>query len=365
VPALGLDFERSVAAQALDVRGAILAALGDLGFKVHAQQLTRIEAKRGSRFFGGALMPARMLPIVASFEITPGTTGCRVEAHLVDEHINIAGRAWGWNQSYRDLFAEVAATVDRGLARLDPAAATSFAQPSFWSRGGDVGVLEQVQAKGAQAGSVVFDKANEVLEGGARRRAPTAWKGVDAVAFAGSQGWAVLRLDEAQADLGVAVMISSDVRSLPANLRADVITFAARVEEALSDAAGDAVTIHLEAPEEPVFTFLHSRRRSGSRCRQGPCTSVGPATSRRSPTRTWSGSRRATPGCATLWAAWAPRSRAARSTRSSCSASCSSSRSSTRTTSVRGARASRPTSFSSPSARPVATCAARLRSGPA
>ena len=63
MPALGLDFERSLRAQPSDVRKAVSTALRETGFQLTAEQLTRVEAKRGSRLLGGALMPARMMPL--------------------------------------------------------------------------------------------------------------------------------------------------------------------------------------------------------------------------------------------------------------------------------------------------------------
>jgi len=92
-------------------------------------------------------MPARMLPILAQFDIAPEACGCVMAAHLVDQHINLAGKAWGWNRTYRQLFGQVQAAVDRGLAGLDPSAAGSFSPPRFWSRGGDVAAFRGLRSR--------------------------------------------------------------------------------------------------------------------------------------------------------------------------------------------------------------------------
>jgi hypothetical protein len=261
MPALGLDFERSLNAQPSEARRAIGEALREAGFQVTAEQLTRIEAKRGSRLLGGSLMPTRMLPIIASFDIAPDGPACIVSAHLVDHHINLGGKAWGWNQTYRRLFGEVQEVVDHRLARLDPAAGAAFVPARFWSAGGEVAALEQAQTLGARAGETVVDKASSVLEGGPKDRAPAAWKGVDSVTFTSAQGCAVLSLAEAQAHLGVAVMIASHPGSMPPNLARDVELFAARVEQALTSAAGSAAEVQVSEAERPVLEFLNRQVR--------------------------------------------------------------------------------------------------------
>ena len=261
MPALGLDFERSLRAQPSDVRKAVSTALRETGFQLTAEQLTRVEAKRGSRLLGGALMPARMMPIIAWFDITADTGGCTLAGHFADQHLNLGGKAWGWNQTYRQLFGEVLAAIDSGLARLDPGAAGSFAPARFWSKGGDIAVLEQAQSAGSQAGAAVLGKANEVLEGGPRDRGPAAWKGVDSVTFGATKGYAVLSLAETQGHLGIGMIIASQPGSLPPNLQREVEQFAGRVEETLTNAPGRAVTISVADPELPVFEFLHQQVR--------------------------------------------------------------------------------------------------------
>ena len=261
MPALGLDFERTLHAQLADVRNARVVALGEARFKVTAQQLTRVEAKRGSKFLGDALMVARLMPLAVSIELTANAAGSSLVGHFVDQHINLGGKAWGLNESYRRLFTDALAAIDSHLARLDPQAAAAFGPGQFWSKGGAIGVLEQVQTRSIELSGAVFDKANHVLEGGTHDDHPAAWKGVDSVTAVGSEGVAVLSLADTEAYLGVGVMIASDPGSMPPNLRADVEAYASRVERVLSSSAGAAVTITLAPTEEPVFVFLHQQAR--------------------------------------------------------------------------------------------------------
>jgi hypothetical protein len=259
VPALGLDFQRRLAADPGAVHAAILRVLESGGFKITASQLTRIEAKRGSRMLSGMMIPPKMLPVAAMFDVAAEPGGCRLDVHLVDAQINLAGRAWGLNQTYRDVLGSVAAEIDHALARLDPAAAAGFATPAFWSKGGDLGVLDSVTAKGVQATGAAFSKAGEVLEGGPRDTAPEAWDDIETVTIHGSAGWAVLTLQEVQAHLGIAAMVFADEASMPANLRRDVTALAARAEAVLTAAGMSTATIELAPAEEPVFGFLHQQ----------------------------------------------------------------------------------------------------------
>ncbi len=261
MPALGLEFERSLRAQPAEVRRVITTTLREAGFEVTAEQLTRVEAKRGSKWLSGALLPARSMPILAWFDIAPDPSGCGVAGHLVDQHLNLGGKAWGWNQTYQQLFGEILEALDRALARLDPQAGPLFPPARFWTKGGDIALLEQAQAAGSQAGTVVLGKANELLEGGSRDRGPTAWRGVGSVTFVSSKGHAVISLAETQAHLGVGVMVASQPGSLPANLADEVERFATRVEIALTGAQGGAVTVPVADPEVPVFEFLHQQVR--------------------------------------------------------------------------------------------------------
>jgi hypothetical protein len=261
MPALGVDFERTLHAQPSDVRRAIVDALRQTGFDVTADQLTRVEAKRGSRLLGGVLTPARMLPVIAWFDLASGPNGSTVSGHLVDQGFAVGGQSLGSVKAYRRLFDEELAALDRGLGRLDATAAPGFQPGRFWSQAGEIAALEQFQARGSQAGAAVIGKVMEVLEGGSRDRGPVAWKGVDSVTFSGPKGLAVLALEQTQAHLGVAAMIVGEEGSLPPRLRAEVEAFAARAEATLTNAPDRAVTVPIPATEQPVFEFLHQQVR--------------------------------------------------------------------------------------------------------
>jgi hypothetical protein len=252
----GLDFERRLAASSFDVRRSIAESLRELGFEITADQLTRIEAKRGG-MLGYSLMMKKQMPVKAAFEVTADGQLIVVAGHLADNIKNL-GKTWGVNSRYREIFEEVQRRVDLGLARLDGAAAQGFAEPVFWSRSADIGVLEQTNALTAKAVGGAVGTAGKILDGSSETT-PKAWKGVDSVAFSSSAGVAVLTLAETQAALGVAVLVVSHAGAMPANLTRDVETFAATVEQALTSAGGRAAHVDVSDAQRPALDFLHQQ----------------------------------------------------------------------------------------------------------
>ena len=252
----GLDFERQLSASTFEVRHAISAALRELGFQITVDQLTRLEAKRGG-MLGYSLMMKKQMPVLAVFEITAGQSSCTVVAHLAD-NVKSFGKTFGMNRQFREIFDEVRILVDHELAGLDGAAAGSFAEPSFWSRSGDVGVLEKANTFTTKAVGGAVGVAGRTLTRSAKTT-PAAWKGVDSVTFTSSAGVAALTLAETQARLGIAVMIASHPESMPPNLTRDVETFAAAVETGLTAAGGQAAQFEVSAAQRPVFEFLNQQ----------------------------------------------------------------------------------------------------------
>src|SRR5664280_830989 len=247
----GLDFERRLSASSFDVRRSIAEALRDLGFEITVDQLTRMEAKRGS-LLGSSLMLKKQMPVLAVFEISAEASGYVVLVHLTDNMPNLIGKTWGVNHQYREILAEVQRRVDLGLAKLDGAASLAFAEATFWSRAADHGLVEQSNVLTAKAVDGAVDVASKALDGGSSAT-PRVWKGVDSVTFTSGAGVTVLTLAETQAALGVAVMIVSHPGSMPANLARDVETFAAVVERRLTAAAGKAAAVEVSDAQRPAL----------------------------------------------------------------------------------------------------------------
>jgi hypothetical protein len=252
----GLDFERRLSASSFDVRRSIAESLREIGFEITVDQLTRIEARRGG-MLGYSLMMKKQMPVKAAFDVTADGELTVVAGHLADNIKNL-GKTWGVNSRYREIFDEILRRVDLGLARLDGAAAQTFAEASFWSRSADIGVLEQTNALTAKAVGGAVGTAGKMLDGSAETT-PKAWKGVDSVAFKSAAGVAVLTLAETQAALGVAVLVVSHPGVMPANLTRDVETFAAAVEQALTTAGGHAAHVDVSDAQRPALDFIYQQ----------------------------------------------------------------------------------------------------------
>jgi hypothetical protein len=251
---VGLDLERRISASSIDTRRVLADALRELGFELTVDQLTRLEAKHGSRL-GSSLMLSKQKPVAAVFEISTEAAECVVSGHLTDNLRNWIGKAWGVNRQYREIFEAVAQRVDLALAELDPTAAQSFEQPKFWSRVADIEVLEQTNSVASKAAAGAMEKAGKALRR-TKSTTPGVWKGVDSVTFSSAAGVAVMSLAETQAMLGVAVLVVSHPGSMPPNLARDVESFAGHVERCLTAAGGKALTVDVTDVQRPVFEFL-------------------------------------------------------------------------------------------------------------
>ena len=150
----------------------------------------------------------KSMAMVAVFEVATEADATSVVAHLTDNIRNL-GKTWGVNRIYRDIFNDVARRMDLALAKLDGAAAQSFGESRFWSRAAEVAVLEQTNVLSGKVGAIARSGAAGRAINGSSDRTPLAWKGVDAVTFHSSAGFAIMTLADVQAELGVAVMVVS------------------------------------------------------------------------------------------------------------------------------------------------------------
>ena len=127
---LAAGAERTVAAPLTVVRQHLLAAVRNLGFQLTVEQLSVIQAVRGSKLGAVTLQPARM-PVQLQIGLEAGPAACRVTVQVSDRWPAKVGRNWGATAVYQDVFGSVLAAVDAALARLDPAAAAGFAVKYF------------------------------------------------------------------------------------------------------------------------------------------------------------------------------------------------------------------------------------------
>jgi hypothetical protein len=253
-----LDFERDVAASAADVRAEMRGALVELGFRITGEQVTLVEARRGS-FAAGAAMGTSRMPVGLTVATSSGADACRVAVHLEDR---VTGPAWGMNRQYQKIFTEIQARVDAGLARLDPAAAADFSVALFTAKSGTIPVLDATQQVSGRLQDAATSKVNELLQGGPKTRVPASWKKLDTVILCAPEAAARLELSELLAQLAVAVFITSRPGPMPSALVRRVEAFASRVEAALNQAGnGRQIEIGIEDADRPVVEFLHQQAR--------------------------------------------------------------------------------------------------------
>lgn len=256
-----LSAERAVAAPLTAVRGALAKALREAGMNVQAEQLTLIEAVRGSQL-AAAAMQMKKLPLSATLRIDPEGGRCVVAVMLADRWRSPLGRTWGVNGLYRKAYDEILAGIDRALARLDPAAGP-FAEARFQSPTRDLAPLEGANAATGRAGGVIAAKATRALEGDQGGGAPAAWKGVGRVTLIAPPGVAELDLADIQGMLTAGAHVLSQPGTLPPPLMAQVERFVARAEGILS-AGGEELPerrIEIAPAEVPVVEFLRQQAR--------------------------------------------------------------------------------------------------------
>ena len=249
------DFTRSLRAPAAVVRTEILSALRTSGFRITTEQLTIIEARRGSEV-AMAFLQLKKVPITLSVQLNPGEGGCGLAVRMADRLIS--PRMYGVNNAYEKVFEAVRVDLDARFSHLDPSAELTPA--AFSSRAGNIGFLERTNNAGAAVGSVAGAKVVQKLEGGPKLQTPQSWKDVDGVVFSGPHGSVAAPMDEVQAQLTIARLIATQPGSMPPKLAGDVEQLAARIESTLATQQG-AVTIPISDEDRPVVEFLHQQAR--------------------------------------------------------------------------------------------------------
>ena len=112
------QFERRVAASTCTVNGAVKDALREMGFEITTEQLTLIEARRGSQLAMFA-MRLRRLPVAVAIRLAQTADGCVLSGSLRDEwNRALLGPPLGLNGPYTRGFGQVQDTIDAHLARV-------------------------------------------------------------------------------------------------------------------------------------------------------------------------------------------------------------------------------------------------------
>jgi hypothetical protein len=243
---------RSVVGPPATVRSALVRALRDQHFEISAEQVSLIEARRGSSL-GAAALQRQRLPVVTAIRLHGDDSRVEVDIDLRDGWQSSAGRALGLSRSYAELFAELVHVLDAALLRHDP----DLHRPQELGRPMPVapeGFLDRLSARNPNG----FHRVESWLEG-RKPTGPEAWHGVAGLRLGSKDGIADLPLAQVQAMLTVAVLVSRIPGSMPPKLASDVERFAARLEGGL-EAAG-APRLEVEDAELPVVHFLWEQAR--------------------------------------------------------------------------------------------------------
>src|SRR5262245_31199659 len=174
--------ERRVAVHPTTLRTHLLRVLREAGFELKNEQLSLVEAVRGSRL-GSLTLSRSRVPLALRANLDQEDAGSRLVVRLEDRWPGSVGRNWGATAAYIEAFAETLGALDAVLARLDPQAAATFT-PWWRSTGaGDIAAMRGAATAAARVGAVVSKHTSRVLEG-ARPAAGEAAKSGATFAFA-------------------------------------------------------------------------------------------------------------------------------------------------------------------------------------
>jgi hypothetical protein len=240
-----LDDVRAVHASPAAVHSVLTDVLGEQGFRLTSDQLTYLEARRGSSLMG-AVDKAR-LGIQASAWVTPQPDGCQVQLRLQYHGIPLSSEP-GPQSVLREAFVDVAQSIDLALARLDPAAA--FVPAILTGNGAGGPVQEEIDLGVANRG-----------EAAAESGVPGAWTARNGVLFSFRDQLAWLHPEATQAHLAIARLALGSPGALPAELHAELEAFTVRVEQAVAAVPGGLSTVPISGDERSVLAFVHQQVR--------------------------------------------------------------------------------------------------------
>ncbi|WDZ85463.1 hypothetical protein [Micromonospora cathayae] len=267
---LAAGADRRTAAPTSVVRQHLLRTIRDLAFDLRTEQLSLLEAVRGSKL-GGVTLSAARVPVFLRIGLEPDGTGTRITVLLADRWAGKVGRNWGLTSVYVEVFGSVLSAVDGVLGRLDPAAAAAFAPWWRQTGPGDVAIMQNAATIANRAGAVLSRHASRLLDGDAvtQRRAAVSRAGTETFTFETPQAVAEVPAELADGMLMVGALVASRPGGMPPNLVAQVQSLVVRIEEHLASTPGTAgatgpvpaARFAVEPADVPVVTFLHQQAR--------------------------------------------------------------------------------------------------------
>ncbi|MEU7959310.1 hypothetical protein [Micromonospora humida] len=257
---LAAGVHRRLGAPPSVARQHLLRSIRDLAFDLKVEQLSLLEAVRGSRLGGVTLSPTQV-PVLLRVTLEADGPGVRVGVLLVDRWPGRLGRNWGVTSVYVGLFESVLSTFDAVLGRLDPTAAAAFGPWWRQTGPGDVAMMQHAAGLANRAQAALSRHAGRLLDGDgpAQRQAVVARTGGATFTFETADTVAEVPAELADGMLMVGTLIVSRPGGMPPKLVGQVQSLVFRVEERLAAGGTDRITV--EPADVPAVTFLHQQAR--------------------------------------------------------------------------------------------------------
>ena len=241
------------------VRAELLRAIGEAGFSLEIDQLTVLEAGRGSAF-AGASGSADKLPLRLRIALGTADAGCAVSIDVHDQWKLPVRRPV---ESYRNLIAEILAGLDLALRRADPAAG-EFAAPALTAAPGGHLSAASPNNGGSQAIAKMSEAANRYLEGGvAATQRRKGWQSTGTVVVLTPTASAVFEVEAAYAVVTVGTMVVSRPEGMPSGLISHLEKVIGSFEAALQGGGRAMPTAFVELDDAaiPAVEFLTQQAR--------------------------------------------------------------------------------------------------------
>ena len=245
------------------VRTVLLQVVRALEFQSTREHYSVIEAERGSKLRGMTMTRTRV-PTHLHIDVVPsgaGTASGTTVTIRIEERWPVASTRRGTVSVYADVFTEVLTAMDAALARLDPAAAASFAQ---WWR-----LLPEHEIAATRGRAETATRTERALQRGTSRLldgprtaagSPLAAARLDTVTFLAPESATQLPAPTVDAMLTVGQLVASVPGSMPAKLVADVEATVLMLEQHMTQVgtqgAPGGMTIQVDADTIPVISFL-------------------------------------------------------------------------------------------------------------
>lgn len=289
-------------------RQHLLRSVRDLAFDLKIEQLSLLEAVRGSRLGGVTLSPTQV-PVLLRVTLEADGPGVRVGVLLVDRWPGRLGRNWGVTSVYVGLFESVLSTFDAVLGRLDPTAAASFTPWWRQTGPGDVAMMQHAAGLANRAQAAFSRHAGRLLDGDgqAHRQAVVTRTGGATFTFVTADAVAEVPAELADGMLMVGTLIVSRPGACHRSWSGRCSRWCSGSRNTSRPGASTgSPSSRRTCRRSPSCTSRHG---CAACCRYGPCGPAPPAGWRRSPTRRWNACRSAPGGPGTWPAASAASSR--------------------------------------------------------